>query len=148
MGHPICCLVSSGEDIQGGHLRKPRHGGRVLGSLEVPFRGDQEYQMALRLVQKHWAFLLSSEEPADSHGPLRPTTAPPYGPLTPVIWKEPGQMKSHSSFFHWGSVLRTEAGSLVAGDGHSVILQRSWLKNVTGSKAAMAQRGQSLEPVL
>lgn len=25
-------------------------GGRVLGSLEVPSRGDQEYRMALRLV--------------------------------------------------------------------------------------------------
>lgn len=57
-------------------------------------------------------------------------------------------MKSHSSFFHWGSVLWTEAGSLAAGDGHSVILLRLWLKNVTGPKAAMAQCGQSLEPVL
>ena len=52
MRHPTCCLVSSGEDIPGGHLRKPRRWRGVLGSLEVPSRGDQEYQIALRLVQK------------------------------------------------------------------------------------------------
>ena len=49
-------------------------------------------------------------------------------------------MKSHSPSFHWGSVLWTEAGSVVAGDGHSMTLQGlvveecSWAQGSSGTR--------------